>query len=157
MSRIPHSLAAITLSALSALAAWPALADTTISTSISDSVSTAVGSVSGSIKKLSGASSGDDKMAQGEYKLIDVATLPDRPGMARLTLQAVADASPEGAYYLDLPQKAVDAGQLAAGQLITAQARPYGMAFAAAQTRQDFFLVLQDAWYRELATRPVVL
>jgi hypothetical protein len=44
------------------------------------------------------------------------------------------------------------------GQVITAGHRPYGLAFAtadAAGRAEPFFLVLDDAWYRELASRPV--
>ncbi len=139
-------------------AASPALAGTTISTSISDSISTAVGSVSTSLKKSSQSVSGDDKVADGDYKVIEVATLADQPGMVRLKLQAVAQqATPEGEYFLTVPQKAVDAHGVAEGQVLAAHNRPYGVEFAAADTRKAFFLVLDDAWYRELSVKPVLL
>ncbi|MDO9235516.1 MAG: hypothetical protein Q7U28_05695 [Aquabacterium sp.] len=137
-----------------ATTAW---AGTTISTSVSDSISTAVGSVSGSIKKLSESSSSKDKVAAGDYKVIDVATVADRPGMARLTLQAMGDTKSDGDFFLYLPQKTVDANHVTAGGVVEARVRPYGVEFAIGEVRQAFFLVLEDDWYRELSTRPVVL
>jgi hypothetical protein len=139
------------------LAASAAHADTTISQSISDSVSTAVGSVSTSIKKSSQSSTKDDKTAAGDYKVLEMAALDDQPGMVRLKLQATADQAQRDEFYLLLPQKAVDAGQVREGSIVTAQPRPFGVAFAAGQPRQPFFLVMEDDWYRELASRPVVL
>lgn len=134
-----------------------AMAGSTISTSISDSVATAVGSLSTSIKKSSQSASGEDTVAEGDYKVIDVATVAGRPGMVRLRLQAQADAGPEGEYHLTVPQQAVDAHGVVAGQVLSAQHRPYGVAFAAADTGRAFFLVLQDAWYHELSLRPIAL
>lgn len=151
--RTRAALAAVLLAG----AASSALAGTTISTSISDSVSTAVGSVSTSLKKSSQSVSGDDKVADGDYKVIEVATLADQPGMVRLKLQALAQATPDGEYFLTVPQKAVDAHGVAEGQVLAAHNRPYGVAFAAADTRKAFFLVLDDAWYRELSVKPVLL
>lgn len=142
---------------LAAALSGQAMAGSTISTSISDSVATAVGSLSTSIKKSSQSASGEDTVAQGDYKVIDVATVAEHPGMVRLRLQAVADASPDGEYDLTVPQQAVDAHGVAAGHVLSAQHRPYGVAFAAAHTGRAFFLVLQDAWYHELRLRPITL
>ncbi len=153
MPNLRQTLVALTLTGLAAAAQ----AGTTISTSISDSVSTAVGSASTSLKKSSQASSGPGAVAEGDYKVIEVAALADRPGMVRLTIQAVADATPNGAYELIVPQKAVDAHGVNEGRVLTAHLRPYGVEFAAADTDKAFFLVLQDNWYRELAVHAVVL
>jgi len=140
-----------------ATTATTALAGTTISTSISDSISTAVGSVSTSLKKSSQSVSGDDKVADGDYKVIQMAAAPDQPGMVRLTLQALAQPTPDGTYFLTVPQKAVDAHGVSEGRVLAAHNRPYGVAFAAADTHKAFFLVLEDAWFRELSVKPVVL
>ncbi|TAK97729.1 MAG: hypothetical protein EPO09_03405 [Aquabacterium sp.] len=148
----------LTLAVLGGLSlVLPAQADTTISGSISDSISTAVGSVSTSIKKSSQSSTKDDKTAAGDYRVVEMAALDDQPGMTRLKLQATADQGAHDEFYLLLPQKAVDKGQVREGSIVTAQTRPFGVAFAAGEPRQPFFLVMEDQWYRELASRPVVL
>lgn len=112
---------------LAVLATWlgaatvPARAGTTLSTSVSDSVSAAVGSVSTSLKKLSQSVSGDDKVAQGPYRVIEVAAAPDQPEHLRLTLQATADnPAPEGLYALTVPRKAVQAHDVHVGQVLVA-------------------------------------
>ncbi len=151
----------------------PALADTTLSGSVSDSISTAVGSVSTSLKKSSQSSTKDDKVAEGDYKVVALTAEADQPGMVRLKLQPLAPAGREpgaemgaemgtetaadDSFELILPQKTVALNQVATGTVVTARNRPYGLAFATGEAHQDFFLVLQDEWFRELATRPVVL
>ena len=151
-----HSLA-VALALTFGLAASPSRADTTISQSISDSIGTSVGSVSTSIKKSSQSSTKDDKTAAGDYTVLEMAALDGQPGMVRLKLQAVADQAERNEFYLLLPQKAVDNGQVREGAIVTAQPRPFGVAFAAGTPRQPFFLVMEDDWYRELTSRPVVL
>jgi hypothetical protein len=74
-----------------------------------------------------------------------------------LQLQHVAIAGEEGALTLTLPRAAFEQGGLSAGQIVAARHRPYGVEFARADTREAFFLVLDDAWYRELGTHPVTL
>ena len=46
---------------------------------------------------------------------------------------------------------------MAAGQIVAARQRPYGVEFAKGDTGKAFFLVLHDAWYRELQSNAVVL
>jgi hypothetical protein len=75
----------------------------------------------------------------------------------RISLQALADPSTDGEYFLYLPQAAFEQSRLAPGHTVSALARPYGLEFANRETRQAFFLVLTDDWYRELQTKPVVL
>jgi hypothetical protein len=41
--------------------------------------------------------------------------------------------------------------------VVSARNRDYGVEFARADNRQPFFLVLEDAWYQELASNPVTL
>ena len=163
MRPVQHTLLAAALSC--GVISQPALADTTLSASVSDSISTAVGSVSTSLKKSSQSSTKDDKVAEGAYKVVALTAEAGQPGMVRLTLQALAptghevgtDAAADDRFALILPQKTVDLNQVATGAIVTARNRPYGMAFATGEARRDFFLVLQDEWFRELATRPVVL
>jgi hypothetical protein len=75
----------------------------------------------------------------------------------RLKLQAVADASPTGEFYLYLPRAAVAQGGLQTGHVVTAKPRPYGLEFSVATTQQPFFLVLHDDWFRDLQTQVVSL
>lgn len=76
--------------------------------------------------------------------------------MLRVHLHAVEGSDD---FYLLLPQQAAQRGAVTPGQIITAQQRPYGIAFTAAQAgsakREPFFLVLEDDWYRELDSRPI--
>ena len=155
MTHLKHRLAAIAL--LLGASALPALAASSAASSASDSVTTSVGSLSGSVEKSSASSTGDKKVGEGDYKIIDVAAVADRPGMLRMKLQALADRSAEGEFFLYLPRQAFDGSQLAQGGVVTARNKPYGTEFADAQTRQAFFLVLADDWYKELQTTAVVL
>ncbi|WP_374562900.1 hypothetical protein [Ideonella sp.] len=136
-------------------AALPALAASSAASSASESLSTSVGSVSDSFKNSSESSDRPNRTADGDYKVIEVAAADQRPGTLRLTLQP-ADGAGE-AFELYLPQKAAEVGGVAVGQVVSARNRDYGVEFARADNRQPFFLVLEDAWYQELASNPVTL
>jgi hypothetical protein len=143
--------------ALMTFASLPAQADPT--SSASSLASQSVGSSSTSIEKSSDSSSGDKKVAQGQYQVMDVATLAEQPNMMRVHLQAAAPGATQEVFLL-VPRQAAERGQLAAGQLVEAQEKPYGLAFAAVHNdvvAEPFFLVLDDHWHRELHSRPVVL
>ncbi len=135
-----------------------ALADPT--SSASSLASQSVGSSSTSIEKSSDSSSGGKKVAQGQYQIIDMAAVAEQPGMMRLHLQAATPGATKEVFLL-VPRQAAERGQLAAGQIIEAQDRPYGLAFATVENTAvasaPFFLVLDDQWHRELNSRPVVL
>lgn len=147
------------------LGAAPVMADST--SSASSASSTSIGSSSASIGKSSDSSnsSSKDKVAQGQYTVVDMAELADQPNMLRVRLQPVETADATGgamapAFDLVLPRQAAQQGQLTVGQTISAQHRPYGLAFAALTATGNgspFFLVLDDDWYRELQSRPVVI
>mgnify|MGYP006992421022 CR=1 FL=1 len=138
-------------------ATLPAWAASSTASSASESVSTSVGSVSTSFRKSSDSSSKDDKVAQGDYRVEEVAAVDERPGLVRLKLQALAQAGEDGVLYLYLPPAAAAQGGVAPGAVVTANPRPYGVEFARADNRAAFFLVLADEWYRELASNPVTL
>jgi hypothetical protein len=112
------------------------------------------GSVSASLHGSSNSSTGDEKTADGNYRIIDVATAPDRAGVARVTMQ-VDDTQQR--IVLDLPQAIVEKQSLGLGDTVHAQHREYGFEFARGDTREAFYLVLADEWYNELAARPVTL
>jgi hypothetical protein len=145
------------------LGAAPALADST--SSASSASFTSLGSSSASIGKSSDSSnsSSRDKVAQGQYAVLEVAELADQPHMLRVRLQPQAGdaAAIARAFDLVLPRQAAEQGQLAVGQTIAAEHRPYGLVFVAFSETggkaSPFFLVLEDDWYRELQSRPVVI
>lgn len=119
--------------------------------------SESIGSSSTSIEKSSNSiSGGDHRVAQGDYTVVEVAALEQRPGILRVHLQAVGGTDN---FFLLLPRLAAQRATLAPGQVIAAQQRPYGIAFTAAGSHAEkpepFFLVLDDAWYRELESRAI--
>jgi hypothetical protein len=132
-----------------ALAAPLAQAASSAASSASDAGSSASGSVSDSLKASSNSSTGGEKRAEGRYRVTEVAQAD--AGKLRLTLQREGAESVE----LTLPQQALAARAVDVGDEVQATPQPYGIAFAHADTGQAFFLVLEDAWHRELATRVV--
>jgi len=147
----PRLAAAALLSGATALAG----AASSASSAASDSIGASMGSLSGSIQGSSNSSR--TAVAQGDYRIIEVAAVTDRPGMLRLTLQPAAGPVADGEFFLFLPQDVAVNAHLAAGGVVTAHARPYGTEFAQGEPQRAFFLVLADEWYRELQARPVVL
>lgn len=135
--------------------------------SASSAGSASVGSLSDSITGSSNASSGKKQQAAaGDYRVLAVAEVQDRPGMLRLALAPLpATGSPDQAHteptqaslWLTLPQQALAQRPLAAGDQVRALPRPYGMAFAHAADGEAFFLVLADADLRGLSPRPLAL
>ncbi len=154
MTPIRRFIAPVALLALAGATA-PALAASSAASSASESLSTSVGSVSDSFKNSSESSDRPNRTADGDYKVIEVAAAHQRPETLRLKLQP-ADGTGE-AFELYLPQKAADVGGVAVGQVVSARNRDYGVEFARADNRLPFFLVLEDAWYQELASNPVTL
>ncbi len=135
----------------------PVVAASTAASSASDSIGTSVGSVSGSFQQSSTSSATTTAAIEGDYRIVEVATVAERPGTLRMKLQAVADRALNNEFFLYLPQAAVDQGRLAPNVVVTARQRAYGTEFAHGRTRQAFFLVLSDDWYRELQANAVVL
>ncbi len=137
--------------------AWPAHASSTSASSASDSSATSIGSLSDSVQGSSDSSSHRHRdAAAGNYRIVDIAALHDRPGRLRLRLQALDTPGEAGTLWLQLPQATVERQALAVGGQISAQARPYGVAFAQTPGGAPFFLALDDHWQRELAARPVL-
>jgi hypothetical protein len=142
---------------LLAALAMPAMSASSTSSAASDSASSAASSGSDSLKKSSDSSTKTNTAAAGDYEVMAVTAAAERPGTLRMTLQAVADRSAEGEYFLYVPQQTVDRSQLSAGQIVTARARPYGLEFAKGDTGQAFFLVLNDDWTADLASHALSL
>jgi hypothetical protein len=143
--------------ALTLVATPPALAISSTASSASEGASASVGSLSDSVRRSSNSSASDDKVAEGDYRIIDVARVAEQPGTVVLKLQALADAGPAGELLLRVPQQAIEQSGLAAGQVVSARLRPYGVEFAKAADGAAFFLALSDGWMRELQSHPVSL
>lgn len=129
-------------------AAAAASASSATSSAASEGVSASVGSLSTSVERSSDSSSKDDKVADGDYRVIEVAA--GAAGRARLTLQR------DGArFFLHLPQETVARAGLAAGATVAVRTRDWGIEFAAGAPRRAFFLALHETWLPELQTRPL--
>ena len=134
------------------------------SSSASSAASDSVGSSSTSVEKSSDSSSGNKNVAQGQYEVVNIAAVDARDDMMRVELRGTSAGATQNVVLL-LPVAVAERGALVKGAVIEAQARPYGLAFAtvaalapvAADQKAPFFLLLDDAWHRELDSRPVVL
>lgn len=135
-------------------------ASSTATSLASDSASSTASSASDSLGKSSTSSSPGHDVADGDYRVIDMAEATDRPGRMRLTLQAqtaTAVGQPAFTFELYLPKATLEQARLATGQQIRTRQRPHGVEFARADAREPFFLALHDEWHRELASHPVTL
>lgn len=149
---------ALPLALLLALAAPLALAGpSSASSAASNSLTTSSGSASTSSEASSDSSTSDDKTAAGDYRVAEVTETAARPGLLRLRLQAL-DAQRRGyEFFLYVPPQTAQAHGVERGRVLTARERPYGLEFALAEARAPFFLLLDDDWQHELATRPLTL
>lgn len=138
-------------------AAAPCMAASSAASSASESLGASSGSISTSIEKSSASSSKDKKVAEGDYRVVDIAAVAERPGTLRLRLQPAAAPGDDGAFFLLLPRAAVSEAGLAEGAIVAVRHRPYGLEFAHGEPREAFFLALTDEWLRELQTTAVAL
>ena len=95
---------------LTGAAALPCLAESSVASSASDSLSQSSTAISDSISGSSHSSSPDNKQVKGDFKVIDMAELADRPGMVQLQLRPVAATSDETDILLTLPHVAAANG-----------------------------------------------
>ena len=151
----PTLLRALCAAALAGACALPAHADSASSVA-SSAGSASSASISDSIGASSDSSSGDRRVAAGEYRVIDIAQAPAKPGTMRMTLRATA-AGPTREFYLDVPNHALAARTVHTGELVRVNERVYGYEFAHADDKRPFFLALQDDWYRELGSKQVAI
>jgi hypothetical protein len=124
--------------------------------SVGSSASLTASSASDSIGGSSNSSKGGNTARAGDYR-IEAITHDDTAGKVRLTLApriAASDGDGSG-FVLALPRGTFDAQRLARGDLLALRERPYGFEIARGDAREPFFLVLADAWHRELDPRPV--
>ncbi len=156
MSPFKKSLATFAL--LACAAPLSCLAESSVTSVASDSISRSSGSISDSITGSSKSSSPDNKQVKGDYKVIDMAEVTERPGMVQLRLQKVAaNATADDEVILTLPRAAADQGHVAKDGVVTAMQRPYGIEFASGQPHAAFFLALADDYVRDMKMAPLPL
>jgi hypothetical protein len=142
------------VAAVVALAVAPAWAEG-VASSAASTASSAGSSASNSLEASSGSSSKGTTAAAGDYRIEAVTVATDRPGMVRLALRPAPNDGHRAPFVLVLPQHTAAQQGLARGDTVSVRERVYGFEFARADTRQAFYLVLADAWQRELDARPV--
>lgn len=119
---------------------------------VSDSIATTVGSISKSSEQSSKTVA---KVAEGDYKVIAVAQADaEHPGRARVTL-ADAGNGQAAVFNLYVPQADMRRSDVRVGDVVQAQRRAYGLAFARKDGGQPFALVLDARWNGELQPRQV--
>ncbi len=160
MKRRPASRASLALFASAVAVVLPApaaLADSLAASSAAGG-SSASSASSASSDTSSDSSSKTGGTAAGPYRIVEVAALPEQPDTLRLTMQPQDDGlAARPGLVLQVPRRGFERSGLVVGSAVIARPRPYGTEFAAAETRLAFFLVIDDAWSRELAARPVTL
>lgn len=119
---------------------------------VSDSIATTVGSISKSSENSSNAVA---KVAEGDYKVIAVAQADAaHPGRTQLTLAAAGNER-NPVFNLYVPQEDMRQGNVRVGDVVHAQKRAYGLAFARQGEAKPFTLVLDDRWNGEFRPRLV--
>jgi hypothetical protein len=143
-------------------AVWSASQAGSAASSATSAASNSIGASSASLTTSSNSSSKNNRVAAGDYTIVHIAVADDDAtgpaAKARLTLRPASPGAGEGAeFVLLLPRETVAMAGLVAGGTVTVRHRAFGLELAGGATRQPFFLVLDDAWYRELASTRVVL
>lgn len=157
-SRLGLAIVAALCSAATAPAGAVGSTASSAASSASNSLTTSSGSSADSLQGSSGSSTKTNGVAGGDYRVIEVTTVAERPGTVRMKLQALTDTAPaDREFYLFVPQAVANRTALAEGSTVTARQRSYGLEFAQGEARQAFFLVLADDWLRELHSHPVLL
>lgn len=152
----------LALSLLLAAAPWTAaLADPlgSAASSASSAGSASLGSLSDSVQGSSRSSSGKTEVAEGLYRVMDLAAVPGKPDHVQLRLHAAAPAAGKsGELVVQVPARSLGAQGMQAGETVQVRHRVYGLEFARATpsgVAEPFFLALEEAWQRQLASRPV--
>jgi hypothetical protein len=153
-------ITSVAITALSALLlaalATPAQASSTASSAASDSATSSAGSASDSVTGSS-TSSKNVVTAQGDYTVVEVAAVDNKPDMVRLALQAADTPDVTRDFALLVPRSAVEDYGVAVGQRVTAHQQSYGIELAGGPQQKTFFLVLKDELRNELRSVPVSL
>jgi len=135
--------------AMAAVAVLPAVASASVTSSfaISDSASAS----------LEGTSTGSSKVvktvAEGNYRVTDIAESNDHPDKMKVALQA--DKADGEAFYLYITRNQFDKANLNKGQVVTAVKRPYGVSFKHVDAVEPFVVVLDETWIKDLRSNDI--
>ncbi len=143
--------------ALPAFAESLATSASSAGSSASSAGSASLRGSSDSIRGSSDSSRDDPKVAEGEYRVTRIDRIEPtdgHPPMLRLAMQAETPREASG-FTLDVPQRALADAPIAQGDLVRARHRAYGIEFARADTGHAFFLVLANAWSKDMQTQRV--
>jgi hypothetical protein len=91
-------------------------------------------------------------VAQGEYRLVDVAAVAGQADLARLHLQGEA-----GEFDLLIPRAVFERAGLASGDTVAVAERAWGLNFTLKGQAEPFFLAVDDSWQGGLNIKPVKL
>lgn len=127
--------------------AWAGSASSAASSAGSASLGSVSDSVQGSSRSVSG-----QRVAQGEYRIIEIAAEPAPDGRVRLSLQSAEDR-----FDLLLPGAVAQRAALDVGQTLRVAHEPFGLSFARKDQAAPFFLALQADWLHEFDNRIVSL
>lgn len=123
--------------------------------SASSAGSASIGSLSDSVQGSSNSSSRGDKVADGDYRVTEIAVLEGERW--QLTLQPLADAA-AAPLILRVPRQALAPFTVAVGDPVRVRNQAYGLEFArttGAGQVEPFFLALNDAALRGLRSQPL--
>jgi hypothetical protein len=149
-----HRIATLATSlATLAILATPAYAASSASSAAS-SASDSIGSISNSLSTSSNSSTGDRKLAQGEYRIVEIQTEANAAGdeTARLRL-----AGPQGDVELRLPQTVAIRNALGVGRTVTVAERTWGYQFTLDGRSEPFYLAVHTPWLDAFRNQPVAL
>lgn len=121
------------------------------SSAASSAGSASLGSVSDSVQGSSRSLSGQ-RVAQGEYRIVEIAALPTPDERLRLSLQGEQDR-----FDLLLPRSVAQRAGLDVGQVLKVAHEPFGLSFGRKDQSTPFFLALQSDWLHEFDNRIVKL
>lgn len=116
--------------------------------SVSDSISASVEAISNGSSAVSKSSAKGVGLAQGNYKVTEVAQADG--GRVRVTLYPTDEARAEEGYYLYV--RAADAAnaKVQVGGVVLAKARPYGVAVFGDNQTSPFALLLDAQWRQQV-------
>ena len=161
-----HALAWAGILGAAAPGPWSPVAQAASSASwaASEGVSASVGSLSTSVQSLSNSSTRGEAIAQGTYRVVELAPQPGRPDLLALRLERADQAQPQAAgpqapaaVRLVLPARTVRAAAILAGDAVVVRDLPQGLEFAHGQPARAFFLALREEALGDLRTRPLTL
>lgn len=124
--------------------------------SVSDSIFASVEGISNSVSTVSKSASKATNLAEGDYRVVEVAEMHDEAMRVRLALRPVEEGAGEGVY-LYMRSEEFARSNVREGQLVSAKLRPYGVAIFGKGGAEPFALVLNEQMSPQIRPVPVTL